>query len=982
MAYIKYTVGRENSVITESEGFDESIFADQYRQATSLINDIGNRDEVDSLNIIAFCGDRGSGKTSCMKSVVSIIAGVHGDNAEAKRFAERNGLDALQNIKFEIPEIIDPSFFDEKNNIIELILGQLYGNLQAYERKHRDSIDRIVCNSVYDAVGDTRNALLTIHGSEKHSFNDFTDLSVLSSAVRFKDAFRCLIKNYLRLVGKDRILFIVNDIDLNVSGAYMMCEQIRKYLCIPECVVLISFKYDQLLAAVTASMKRPFDDCDINAEEIRDMANRYIDKFVPASRRVHMPVAYDLCGRTLRIYGSDGRLSLYGRESVMDSVVNLIFTKTRFLFYNSRGSVSPIVPNNLRELFQLLGMLWNMSDLPPYKGSQERRKVLEANKHIFKIYFFNYWTQCLAPEYLVKVKEWTLQTPYTILNKTIVRWLASAFKTELDRHYDVEIEESSNTKLAKVASLVKNITAEENFSYNVSVGDVFFILSLLEKDVLSPQKDKILFFIKSYYSILLFESYDVVTEGECDLPLIELDKSGIYRIDHRFDHTNDLQRLVGGSFFSYLPGELIKNSISGQTFDTRIILGGQEGIASVFKECRYCVEIFDRAAAELTDLENNSDKDSSEEIRSGIVKLKEQMAEMTRKFRLAEFFIFMVSRSIPQKNIQNFYSGDDTYRSNVAPYALTLFNPQMGYYVFDILNPFYVFCNPKYSYSRFDKLVRGQNEGESLFNFAIRHKFSLLRNMIDLTFCETSQAQRDETDETQWLAALQSDAVIRNAEVLMAMFDNMVSIRDTDKDTSGITKLSAFYKSITNSGMATHKVGGNDDSDSYMISFKFLNALINYIDNDLGEELTARDFSGIFDLSASPGMPASEENASNIVVDLSKSARRAPLKKNIGKGKSIITSPLNKGTFILRLKEYLGEEPMTASEIHDKLKSIDYKLADLDQKTLYAYVVRKNRNAKYTLSQLADYILGDSERFVLWDTLLDDLDNQTKSMPF
>lgn len=58
MAIIRYTVGHENSVITESENFGESIFADQYRQAASLINNFIARNAEDALRIISFCGDR------------------------------------------------------------------------------------------------------------------------------------------------------------------------------------------------------------------------------------------------------------------------------------------------------------------------------------------------------------------------------------------------------------------------------------------------------------------------------------------------------------------------------------------------------------------------------------------------------------------------------------------------------------------------------------------------------------------------------------------------------------------------------------------------------------------------------------------------------------------------------------------------------------------------------------------------------------
>ena len=979
MAYIRYTIGHENSVIIESENYEDSIFAEQYRQAVSLIHNFVARDAEDSLRIISFCGDRGSGKSSCMESVIKLMTDLSNpENGEARHFVSRHGYESLVNTTFEIPEIIDPSFFDEKNNILELIIGQLYCNLQKYEYDHRNSIDRNICNSVYDAVANVRNAMLTIHGDAKHSFNEFSDLSVLSSAVSLKKSIRNLIHDYLKLIHKDRIIFIVDDIDLNIPGAYDMCEQIRKYLCMPESIVMISFKYEQLHSVVFTAMRKSFDNDSIPMQEIDDMANRYLDKFVPNAQRIHMPVTYNLCNRTLRVYDKNGHALPVLPMTIKYAVVNLIFNKTRFLFYNSKGGISPIVPNNLRDLFQLIGMLWNMPDLPPRKGSAERSNTLEANKHVFKMYFFKYWTKCLDKEYLEMVQEWTQDTPYTILNKNVVRWLSSAFRTELRRQYDEDTEdagESVNKKYASSKTLIEQITAEENFSYNVSIGDVFFIINLLEQDILSPQKEKILFFIKSYYSILLFENYDIVTEYDGELAPIEQDLSGLYRTDHRFDHTNDLQRLVGGSFFTYRPGELIRNSLSGLHYDSRIIKGTRDIFNSIFKGCRTCIESYDKIVSELEGLKVLGQ--DSDEIKNQIQSLGTAVNEMEKQFRLAEFLIFTISRSIPQKEVKYYDIGDDDFRKNVAPYALTQFNQQIGYYVFDILNPFYVLCNPKYSYSRFDKLL-GLNEPEGqLYYFALCHKFSLLNNMIDKVCGDSPSADTHNKDLKGWINQLQSDSVIRNAEVLMAMFENMVSVRDTEKSSSGLAKLSAFYKGISDSGMATHKVGSSPDAKPYHISFKFLEALTYFIDNDLTNEKTKAEFTKIFD-GASDDSGSSKEStpASGIPV-------RVNLSKKAVKKSNPVNLPLHeKGSFISRLKNYLGSEPLTANEIIEKIKELDGALANLDNKSMRGYVTRKKGNAPFTMNQLADYILKEKERFELWSNLLNILDINAGEMPF
>ena len=51
-------------------------------------------------------------------------------------------------------------------------------------------------------------------------------------------------------------------------------------------------------------------------------------------------------------------------ESMKKGVLELIYNRTRYLFYNPADSISPIVPNNLRDLFNLIALLAAMEEIP------------------------------------------------------------------------------------------------------------------------------------------------------------------------------------------------------------------------------------------------------------------------------------------------------------------------------------------------------------------------------------------------------------------------------------------------------------------------------------------------------------------------------------------------------------------------------------------------------------------------------------------
>ena len=109
---VKFYDGEENRVVKETRYDRDSIFTNQYDRAIDIIRDFwyydGGRKYISTPNIVAFCGDRGEGKTSCMLSLTEQLPQAFDDET------------------FDILEPIDPSFFDEQHNILELVLGQMY----------------------------------------------------------------------------------------------------------------------------------------------------------------------------------------------------------------------------------------------------------------------------------------------------------------------------------------------------------------------------------------------------------------------------------------------------------------------------------------------------------------------------------------------------------------------------------------------------------------------------------------------------------------------------------------------------------------------------------------------------------------------------------------------------------------------------------------------------------------------------------------
>jgi hypothetical protein len=321
----------------------------------------------------------------------------------------------------------------------------------------------------------------------------------------------------------------IDDLDLNITGAYVMSECIRKYLINKHCVVVVSLRIEQLIEAISSHVKRQTPD--LSSDEISTKSVKYVTKLLPIGSRIVMPSFENYFESELVVKG-DGK-DIHFR-SVQEAVVKLVFRKTGYLFYNSKGGSSLLIPRNLRSLRHLIHLLISMSD-----HDKSNTDMLHENQRVFKDYFFHTWTLQLNEKYRDRTMDLLNVNNDISFNKVVVSQLADEF----DKN-DME-------------DVVKSILNPDNYAYNISLGDVFFLIDRLRQHVSDSQLQLYLFFISTLYSMKLYEAYDEVTEKLDSNPEDEEQenqdsvKAEIYASDSLFNDVNQMQRLVNGGFFTY-----------------------------------------------------------------------------------------------------------------------------------------------------------------------------------------------------------------------------------------------------------------------------------------------------------------------------------------------------------------------------------------------------------------------------------------------
>ncbi|SMP42749.1 hypothetical protein [Fibrobacter sp. UWB10] len=559
----KFYIGDESRVVIEDiDKRKESIFSEVYAKTFKVMNDtlglilsdknlIKKKNQEDNTcpsNIYAFVGDRGTGKTSCMRSVAEMLKSNNSFGKLLPNFSEK---------EFEVLDSTDPSFFTNDRNILDIFIGRLFSKFKYYVEKN-GSEKEYEKNEVFKAFECVKESLTRM--SKRNLCDDDTvdQLMGLSASVELQNNIHKLINLYLSYINKDFLVIPVDDIDLHTIYAFDMAEQIRKYLTQENTVILMALKIEQLEYAIERHYLRHYKDMIekgfIDGTKISDMASKYMIKLIPQAHRFPLKSVEELVNEPVEII-ENGNIIPFKESILKDIITALIFKKTRYLFYHLQRGNSPIIPHTLREVRHLLDFLYRM---PDYNENEDGN----YNKRQFEDYFFNIWIphNCGAYNSSILVEFFKCQE-IASFNRNVIQNLKKIFFGDNDNNrvslYRTMIDDDDDdgNNLHKIINGLNN-------AYNISIGDVFAIIRYCEN--VFTDKSAFFFALKFIYSLKLYNSYnrlvDEVSEG-CS------EKEGLRKNLAR-DRLPDYKILVGGSFFNF---DKLNANNSTNRFDYRAI---------------------------------------------------------------------------------------------------------------------------------------------------------------------------------------------------------------------------------------------------------------------------------------------------------------------------------------------------------------------------------------------------------------------------
>lgn len=433
------------------------IFYDQYLEAAAMLENIVANEERDKQpdwkkaetenNIIAFCGERGEGKSSAMFTFINAVVNEK-EQKESTIFAQ---CENVKNTVFSEPIVIDPSAFDNVHNVLDIIIASLY---RKFSDKYDVSPERFANYRREELLNEFQNVYKDISLlndpvkmlEEEYDYEGSIEkISKMGESLRLRRDLSNLVKLYLDYMMTEdsrnqytskKLLIAIDDLDMCNANAYKMAEQIRKYLIIPDIVIVMALKVEQLQLCVQEENFKNYSNVLKNQGKIagavidvEDMAERYIAKLIPKSRRIYLPNVRYIENAKI-VYQKNEEEIIYADKitnSLNASLLDLIYMKTGMRFLLNDEKMNWLQPDNLRDTVNLISLLGDM------KVPENDSEYLD-NIEKFTEYFEKEWIpqNCELVNY--KEVQNLIRVPYLQLNSEVWYFLNENYKKS-DKKY-------------------------------------------------------------------------------------------------------------------------------------------------------------------------------------------------------------------------------------------------------------------------------------------------------------------------------------------------------------------------------------------------------------------------------------------------------------------------------------------------------------------------------------------------------------------
>lgn len=398
---------------------DNLFFYETFRRAATVIKGIVDRSRAFQKsskeerfiinypnNILAFCADRGQGKTTALISMAKALSDYSCSRSKSEvseywhsiGFYEDKYNGNILNIRFEVLDIIDPTMMNDKDSILRTVISKMYRSVSMLLKDKMKYVNErevlIKKEELVESFLSCFKAIDNVYTDSKavsffDTYEDLSRISEIGDNITVKREFSNLVEKYLKFIqeiNKDNSEYIlviqIDDADLNTKYAFEIAEEIRKYLIIPNVIVMMALHVGTLSRTIQQHYIEEYKTLldsktkAITYDRCHNMMERYIEKLIPASHQLYVPsvnssiknhyneITIKWCGE------KDDLLLLFERSNDLDYqsiLMSFLYKKTGIALIKPDDYLHNFLPSNMRELSQFLAYFDKLDDVLPSK---------------------------------------------------------------------------------------------------------------------------------------------------------------------------------------------------------------------------------------------------------------------------------------------------------------------------------------------------------------------------------------------------------------------------------------------------------------------------------------------------------------------------------------------------------------------------------------------------------------------------------------
>lgn len=392
---------------------------------------------------VPFIGDRGTGKTSVMHSVLRRLRDYNGPiEGAAFNLGERH-----DSVKFITFDMIDANTLSRNDDVMEIILARMLSYLDELQ-PDRDFRD------LYRQIDELSSAICKLRGEQREAAAA-CGLMGLQKVVERQSAiesFRKLVEDFLKAMSaykyhcrKCYLVIALDDIDMYqgstmYTGQFALLEQVYNHMRIPGLIVLMTYNEHILRRTCNRHFNRIYFGEPIarkytptEQNDIDTLTGQFMSKLFPQEQRIYLPnfMLIDSANRTNLFVRPEitekGKMELVApfvknnAIPVKEFMLRLIAHKTGVYFDAAGTKVHFFEPRNLRNLGELFQVLHSMEKV---KGEGEScTAVRDRNSQALLQYMYNQFAlRRLSPEEQDRFRKLSA-LPITRQHRTLVDWI-------------------------------------------------------------------------------------------------------------------------------------------------------------------------------------------------------------------------------------------------------------------------------------------------------------------------------------------------------------------------------------------------------------------------------------------------------------------------------------------------------------------------------------------------------------------------------